>query len=434
MKLTFDAPMAAADDFRGTASDSPAVANPGPVGTSTTGDAATASEVVTGASGARRRSGPSAGRVLVVDDEELSGRSTSRTLSLRGFDVDYTGRAAEALDQLATGAYDAVVSDMQMPDLDGVAFLREMRARRAEVAVVILTAHPSIETAASTLEHGGFRYLTKPFNPPDLAAAVEAAVARTREERAARAIPVPARQDQALRERFDRALELLWMAFQPIVSSETHETIGFEALLRSREPSLPHPGAILEAAEKLEALPALGRAVRAGIARALEGSPATGGTIFVNLHAADLLDETLYDDRNPLLPFAHRIVLEITERASVDGLNDLAERVSQLRQLRYRIAVDDLGAGYAGLAALATIQPDVVKFDMSLVRNIDADPVRQRIVRAIATLARDLGMQVVAEGVETVAERDQLVAMSCDFLQGYLLARPGPGFPTSSWP
>jgi EAL domain-containing protein (putative c-di-GMP-specific phosphodiesterase class I) len=75
-----------------------------------------------------------------------------------------------------------------------------------------------------------------------------------------------------------------------------------------------------------------------------------------------------------------------------------------------------------------------VKFDMSLVRNIDGDPVRQRIVRAIATLARELGMQVVAEGVETVAERDQLVAMSCDFLQGYLLARPGPGFPSSVWP
>jgi EAL domain-containing protein (putative c-di-GMP-specific phosphodiesterase class I)/CheY-like chemotaxis protein len=370
---------------------------------------------------------------LVVDDEELSGRATVRTLLLRGFDVDYASRAADALEQLRAGTYDAVVSDMQMPDLDGIAFLRALRERRADVAVVILTAHPSVETAASTVEHGGFRYLTKPFDPYELSRAVEAAVARTRGVRAERATPTPSRVEPGLAERFALSLNQMWMAFQPIVSSETREIIGFEALLRSREKSLPHPGAIIEAAEKLDAVRTLGRAVRACIAQTLAEKPGTAA-IFVNLHAIDLLDESLYDERNPLLPFAHRIVLEITERASVDGFTNLAELVARLRKLRFRIAVDDLGAGYAGLAALATIQPDVVKFDMSLVRNIDADPVRQRIVLAIATLARELGMQVVAEGVETVAERDHLVALSCDFLQGFLLARPGPAFPTSVWP
>jgi len=384
-------------------------------------------------SGAHLLAPSPSGRVLVVDDEELSGRATVRTLLLRGFDVDYVARASEALEQVRAGLYDAVVTDLQMPDLDGVAFLRELRQRRADVAVVILTGHPSVETAASTVEHGGFRYLTKPFDPYVLSGVVEAAVARTRGEREARLTPIPSRVEPGLAERFTRSLEQMWMAFQPIVSAETHEAIGYEALLRSREKSLPHPGAIIEAAEKLDALPTLGRAVRSCIARSLEALPGTG-TIFVNLHAVDLLDESLYDERNPLLPFAHRIVLEITERASVDGLSNLAERVAQLRKLRYRIAVDDLGAGYAGLAALATIQPDIVKFDMSLVRNIDADPVRQRIVLAIATLARELGMQVVAEGVETIAERDHLVGLSCDFLQGFLLARPGPAFPTVVWP
>ncbi len=373
------------------------------------------------------------GRVLVVDDEELSGRATVRTLLLRGFEVEYASRAADALEQLRAGVYDAVVSDMQMPDLDGIAFLRALRDRRLDVAVVILTAHPSVETAASTVEHGGFRYLTKPFDPFELSRAVEAAVARTRAVRAEKAAPPPSRVEPGLADRFARSLDQMWMAFQPIVSSETHEIVGYEALLRSHEKSLPHPGAIIEAAEKLDAVPTLGRAVRACIARTLAESPGSG-TIFVNLHAIDLLDESLYDARNPLLPYAHRIVLEITERASVDGFNNLADLVARLRSLRFRIAVDDLGAGYAGLAALATIQPDVVKFDMSLVRNIDADPVRQRIVLAIATLARELGMQVVAEGVETVAERNQLVALSCDFLQGFLLARPGPPFPTVVWP
>lgn len=373
------------------------------------------------------------GRVLVVDDEELSGRATVRTLLLRGFEVEYTSSASDALVRMGTSVFDAVVSDMQMPDVDGIAFLRELGERRAHVAVVMLTAHPSIETAASTVEHGGFRYLTKPFDPYALSHAVEAAVARTRSDRVARDSMVPSGIEPGLADNFSRALEQMWMAFQPIVSSETREPVGYEALLRSREPTLPHPGAIIEAAEKLGALPTLGRAVRASIAHSLAAHPWTG-MIFVNLHAVDLLDESLYDDRNPLMPFAHRIVLEITERASVDGLVNLAARVLRLRGLRFRIAVDDLGAGYAGLAALATIQPDIVKLDMSLVRNIDADPVRQRIVLAIATLSRELGMQVVAEGVETIAERERLIALSCDFLQGFLLARPGPAYPGVVWP
>lgn len=373
------------------------------------------------------------GHVLVVDDEELSGRATVRTLLLRGFDVDCTTRAADALERLRAGTYDAVVSDMQMPDLDGIAFLRELHQQQIRIAVVILTAHPSIESAASTVEHGGFRYLTKPFDPYELSRAVEAAVARTHELRAERATPRPSPVEPGLAERFARSLEQMWMAFQPIVSAESHQIIGYEALLRSHEKSLPHPGAIIEAAEKLGAIPQLGRAVRACVTKTMAEKPVSA-SIFVNLHALDLLDEALYDDRNPLVPFAHRIVLEITERASVDGITNLPELVARLRALRFRIAVDDLGTGYAGLAALSTIQPDIVKFDMSIVRGIDADPVRQRIVLAIAKLARELGMQVVAEGVETVAERDLLITLSCDFLQGFLLARPGPAFPPSVWP
>ena len=104
-----------------------------------------------------------------------------------------------------------------------------------------------------------------------------------------------------------------------------------------------------------------------------------------------------------------------------------------LRRLGYRIAVDDLGAGYAALGALAMLEPDVVKLDMSLVRDLDRHPTKRRVVGAIATLCRELGSKVVAEGVETAIERKVLVELGIDLLQGYLFAKPARGFPQPTW-
>jgi EAL domain-containing protein (putative c-di-GMP-specific phosphodiesterase class I) len=79
------------------------------------------------------------------------------------------------------------------------------------------------------------------------------------------------------------------------------------------------------------------------------------------------------------------------------------------------------------------LEPDFVKLDMLLVRDVDTNPTKQKLIRAMTSLCKDLGMTVVAEGVETVPERDALVALGCDLLQGYLLAKPGRAFPEFVW-
>jgi EAL domain-containing protein (putative c-di-GMP-specific phosphodiesterase class I) len=218
------------------------------------------------------------------------------------------------------------------------------------------------------------------------------------------------------------------MAYQPIVSWSRHEVFGYEALLRSREPSLPHPGAILDAAERLERLPELGRAIRA---KAAEPANRMGpdAMMFVNLHTQDLLDEELFDRKSPLARIADRVVLEITERASLHHLRDVHPRIARLREMGFRIAVDDLGAGYAGLTSFAQLEPEVVKLDMSLVRGVHTQPTKQTLVRTMIGMCHELGMQVVAEGIETPEERDAILEAGCDLLQGYLFARPGTAFP-----
>ena len=95
--------------------------------------------------------------------------------------------------------------------------------------------------------------------------------------------------------------------------------------------------------------------------------------------------------------------------------------------------IDDLGAGYAALSSLASLQPEVVKLDMSLVRGVDRQPIKRRLVASLQTLGEPLGLTVIAEGVETNAERDTLVSIGCDLFQGFLFARPGRGFPSVTW-
>jgi len=153
----------------------------------------------------------------------------------------------------------------------------------------------------------------------------------------------------------------------------------------------------------------------------------------VNLHPDDLLDDTIYEHTAALSLLATRVVLEITERASLHRVQDIRSRVARLRELGFRIAIDDLGAGYAGLSCFADLEPDVVKLDMSLVRDVDKMPTKQKLVRSMTSLCHDLGILVVTEGVETHEERDCLVELGSDCLQGYLFARPAEAFPSWAW-
>ena len=235
-----------------------------------------------------------------------------------------------------------------------------------------------------------------------------------------------------LQSRFESALATMSMAFQPIVSLRERRVFGYEALMRPREASMPHPASVLGAAERPDRLPDLGRRIRSLSAEAFERAP-PGTLLFVNLHPRDLLDPELYDARAPLSLRADRVVLEITERAAIEDVKDIQARVATLRSKGFRIAIDDLGAGYAGLSSFAALEPEIVKLDMSLVRNVHASDVQRRVIASMTSLCHEMGMQVIAEGIESAEERDAVTGVSCDLLQGYLFARPGPPFPDVDW-
>lgn len=119
-----------------------------------------------------------------------------------------------------------------------------------------------------------------------------------------------------------------------------------------------------------------------------------------------------------------RIIFEVTEGERVEDGPWFAEILREYKRCGFKTAIDDFGAGYAGLKLLADFQPDLIKIDMDLVRNIAADPARQAIVRHLVRLCADMRIEVIAEGIESVDERDFLADAGIHLMQGYLFARP----------
>lgn len=380
-----------------------------------------------------------AASILLVDDDPAVLRAVGRSLRSRGYAVVTAQNGEEATRQIGENTFDVILSDIGMPGINGIQLLREVREHDLNVPIILITGEPAVETAVQALEYGAFHYLTKPIGNDALEAVLEKAVrthrmARIKQQAAellgnANALGA----DRAgLEASFERAMQHLWMAYQPIVDPRTSTVFGHEALLRSNEPTLPHPGAVLDAATRLGRLEDLGRLIRTRAVEPMKSAP-EAGRLFVNLHVTDLLDPLLASPNSPLAAIASRVVLEITERSSLDEVRDVRARVAVLREMGYSIAVDDLGAGYAGLTSFTLLEPEIVKLDMSLIRDAHQNSTKQKVVRSMTALAKDMGMIVVAEGVECIAERDVLVDLGCDYLQGYLFARPGPPFPEVKW-
>jgi EAL domain-containing protein (putative c-di-GMP-specific phosphodiesterase class I)/CheY-like chemotaxis protein len=372
---------------------------------------------------------PQKSRILVADDEVDLADTYAAILRNAGYEAETAASGREAANLLNTSEFDVVVSDVLMPDMDGIELLRTIREDHLDIPVILITGSPSLRTAAQALEYGAHKYLVKPVSEAELLEKVGEAmwlhrIAKLKRETLEQLVGEAMLGDRAgLESHFDKALQDLWIAYQPIVRAKDGTVYGHEALVRSADRALSRPATLFDAATRLGRLHELGQAIRTRVARELSVVGATG-PVFVNLHPLDLAHDALYEPSDPLRTNPKAIVYEITERARLDEVPDVRSRVSQLRQAGFRIAIDDLGAGYAGLTSFTVLEPDVVKLDMTLIRGLDRDSLKRRLVASMTSLCKELGILTVAEGVETAGERDALVDLGCDLLQGFLFGRP----------
>ncbi len=379
------------------------------------------------------------GRVVIVDDDAILVRAYERCLRFAGFDVKSNTSPRHMLEGFENGSADVVIADIGMPEMDGLGLLAAVRKIDPDVPVLLVTGMPTIDTAIAAIETGALRYLVKPIVSDELVASVTEAtrlckLARLRREatRVAKSVPPPNGRS-TLRDAFDRAMDTLYMAYQPIVDVTQKDVFGHEALVRTRESSIPHPGALFATAEKLGMLPQLARKIRMVAPHVLEHlDPSVA--LFVNLHPRELADEQFAREIETLLPVATRIVFEVSERVSIDDLGRCRARLTQLRQQGFGLAVDDLGAGYAGLTSFALLEPEIVKLDMSLIRGVESSSIKQKVIGSLISLCTEMNVRVIGEGVETQQEADVLLELGCTLQQGYLHARPAFPIPNVTWP
>ena len=219
--------------------------------------------------------------------------------------------------------------------------------------------------------------------------------------------------------------ELLDFAYQPIVDPRTREVHAYEALCRPRHPTIKQPDYLFEAALKTGNIWRLGRLVRRIALGHAEGKLPDGSKIFINLHPAEIDDAELLNVSSQHLD-PSRIVFEVTERAAIPDLKRFCDTTSKLTGRGYQVAIDDLGAGYASLNAVALLGPSYVKLDMTMIRGLEGGSRIARLVGRMVDYANDVGIHIVAEGIETEEEAQAVIDLGCHYAQGYYFARPGP--------
>lgn len=232
------------------------------------------------------------------------------------------------------------------------------------------------------------------------------------------------RSRSAITERIGAVLaaDTLTILHQPIHDLRSGQPVGVECLARFADAAERGPdcwfaeAATVGLGKDLELL-----AVRAAL-RTLPHVP-TGCYVAINVSPETVISGALRALIGGGTP--ERLVIEVTEHCAV---TDYAALIAQLQPLREhaQIAIDDVGSGYAGLRHIVDLRPDILKLDMSLTRQIDTDPARRALAHALVSFAREIGCKLVAEGVETEAERGTLAQLEVGLAQGYLFSRPMP--------
>lgn len=385
-------------------------------------------------------------RFLIVDDDRdqryllartLAGMGTARVLEAP------SGNEALAILDRAGQAVDIVVTDLQMPEMDGMELIRRIGERKLQVAVVLVSALDGVllASAATMAQAYGVRVIGTIEKPATRAkfysvlghfrAPAPAATASTDVVFAPTAHDVLGGISAGQIEPF----------FQAVVEVGTGKVVGAEALARWRHPTrgvlgpevfLP-PLARAGYLDELSWIMLSMSAMEAGLWRRAD----LRMTVSVNVSATSLADPG-YADAVTQIVSGHgldpsEMILELTETEAILNIAAALENLTRLRIKGFGLAIDDYGVGYSSMQALSRMPFTEIKIDRSFVAAAASDPKYRLMVEHTIAVAHQLGLKTVAEGVETRTECDLLVSLGCDRIQGYLISKPMEGSSFLRW-
>jgi EAL domain-containing protein (putative c-di-GMP-specific phosphodiesterase class I)/ActR/RegA family two-component response regulator len=379
-------------------------------------------------------------RVLLAEDDIVL-RDAMRELVSGEPTLELVGTAADASEAIVLAVEhqpDVVVLDVRMPRGGGPAALRAIKKALPRTRVVTLSAYDDRPIVMEMVRGGADAYLVKGTPAKDilrtihdvvrgggaLSAEVTAGVLGELGDRLAKEEAVL----EATERRTERIIGLIdaggpRVFFQPIAELSRGSIVGVEAL--SRFPDEPRRGAAdwFEQAREV----GLGTELEMAAARsALAYIHQLPPNAYIGLNfSPETLLTTAFEGLLEDLP-AGRFLVEITEHARIDDYESFGPVLKRIRASGGRLAVDDAGAGFASLRHILQLAPDIIKIDISLTKCIDTDRARKALTLGLVSFASEMGMVIVAEGIETRAELEMLRSLGVEYGQGHFLARPMP--------
>ena len=378
-------------------------------------------------------------RVIVADDDPLVREGIADLLGSEG-DIEVVATATDALGAIEAARAshpDVAIVDVRMPG-GGPEATRGIIEASRRTHIVAFSVYDDPASIRDMIRAGASGYVVKGAPADEILGAVRnaalglghlspsVAVAFVRDvadqlEREAR----EEAYEQTLQDRIERALEkgAILPVYQPIVDLDRWRVTGVEALARFRLEPVRTPDVWFAEAKEVGRHIDLELAAMRVEASALEDPGLGHRYLALNVSPDTILSRRRFYEALVGLPW-DRVVLEVTEHAPVSDYAELAEALRPFREEGGRLAVDDAGAGFASLRHILRLEPDIIKLDISLTRDVDTDRRKRALASALTTFAAEMGMVVVAEGVETRSEIEALRGLGVGFGQGYFLRRP----------
>jgi DNA-binding NarL/FixJ family response regulator/EAL domain-containing protein (putative c-di-GMP-specific phosphodiesterase class I) len=378
-------------------------------------------------------------RVILADDhpEFLDALAS---IVRREVDLRLVGKARDTAGAIRLATLyqpDVALVDWRMPGGGGATAIEEIGRVSPSTRVMALSSSQERDAVLQMLRAGASSYVVKSMSGHELVDALRRTAAGGATLSPEAATPVIeelvvqlARSDDREKKHAGQEAEIrsiiddaaFTVVFQPIVGIDKDRVLGVEALARFDAEPNQSPDLWFGEADAVGLGVDLDVAVARKAVSIIPDLP-PGIDLFLNLRPETIFSGR-YEDVLAAVP-GQRVVLELTEHAPVHDYRRLTQIVDDLRVAGFRLAVDDVGAGYASLRHLLNLTPDMLKIDISLCRLIEEDRARQLLVKALTSLGRELSATVLAEGVETCDELDALRELGVEYAQGFFLGRPG---------
>src|SRR5665213_3579913 len=384
-------------------------------------------------------------RVIVVDDNPANVSALVSVLGEAGLrNIACATNPRAGLDLASVTDPDVILLDLHMPGLDGYGVLEALAATSSDnghFPVVVVMGETTPDTLHRALSLGARDFLATPLDPIEVVLRVRNMLENRFLHNALQdqnfalndELDEMKEDDERLQreqnghlERIEQVLEhesSLAMVFQAIVDLTDHSIVGVEALSRFAGKPMRSPDLWFEEAASVGLGPTLEmKAISAALGQAsrLPDEAFLAINVSPDLLLSGKLDY-LIDD-----PICSRLVFELTEHVVVDDYGPIRSSIDRFREHGARMAIDDTGAGYSSMRHILLLQPEIIKLDQSLTHGVDHDPARRALASSLVSFAKDIGSDLIAEGVETADELQTLERLGARWVQGFHIARPEP--------